>query len=234
MAASRARHPRQRLPDRLSRRCPSARHVGFGRRGHDGARHRGSAPPLKRRVSGVGFGPSASPRRFLHRILGCDGRAKRVNQERDASSPASTIRRRREGWRDAPSGAGRTGATGMERRQLDLEGERSPWKERAHQCWQRRWDATDSSVEEGLEVGPSARSALTALAGNGLRGRCDTRVRASRAVPPRSARRWRCCAENDSNRLGGGIVVDVVEFHLGGSELRPEALCGPLREPLRW
>jgi hypothetical protein len=117
---------------------------------------------------------------------------------------------------------------------VDLEGERSPWKERAHQCWQRRWDATDSSVEEGLEVGPSARSALNALAGNGLRGRCNTRARASRAIPSRSVRRWRRCAGNDSIRFGGGSVDDVVEVHLGGSELRPEALYGPPREPPRW
>jgi hypothetical protein len=40
---------------------------------------------------------------------------------------------------------------------MDLEGEQSPWKERVSRHWQRRCDTTDSSAEESLEVGCTAR-----------------------------------------------------------------------------
>jgi len=38
---------------------------------------------------------------------------------------------------------------------MDLEGDTSPWETRAMDRWQRRFLATDSSAEQGLEVGRS-------------------------------------------------------------------------------
>jgi len=73
-----------------------------------------------------------------------------------------------------------------------LEGEQSPWKERALQCWQRCWDATDPSTEQGLEVGRSTRRTLAARSGNGPCGRCHIVGRVPRRDPPsRSVRRSR-------------------------------------------
>jgi hypothetical protein len=43
-----------------------------------------------------------------------------------------------------------------ERAKEDLGGEQSPWKDRAVRHWKRRGIATDSSAEQGLEVGHSA------------------------------------------------------------------------------
>jgi hypothetical protein len=52
----------------------------------------------------------------------------------------------------------------------DLEGERSPWKERAIIRWKRLVVATDSSVEKGLEIGASAGTELNSSPGNGRWG----------------------------------------------------------------
>lgn len=53
----------------------------------------------------------------------------------------------------------------------DLEGEQSPWEERATRRWQRRWVATDSSTEQRPEVGCSAGAAPKADGGNGIHPR---------------------------------------------------------------
>jgi hypothetical protein len=53
----------------------------------------------------------------------------------------------------------------------NLEGEQSPWETRAMPRRQRRDVATDSSAEQGLEVGRSPGGQLTAKPGNGQRGR---------------------------------------------------------------
>jgi hypothetical protein len=48
----------------------------------------------------------------------------------------------------------------------NLRGEWKPRKDRASCFWQREWDVTDSSVEQGLEVGRPDGSVLNGLSGN--------------------------------------------------------------------
>jgi len=60
---------------------------------------------------------------------------------------------------------------GRQRKERDLEGEPSPWEERAIHRWKRRRVATDSSVEKGPEIGASAGAVLTSTSGNGRLGR---------------------------------------------------------------
>jgi hypothetical protein len=55
----------------------------------------------------------------------------------------------------------------------NLEGEQSPWEERAKRRWKRRRIATDSSVEKRPEVGASSGAVLTVPSGNGRCGRCQ-------------------------------------------------------------
>jgi hypothetical protein len=59
------------------------------------------------------------------------------------------------------------GSAGRERGRADLEGEQSPWKERAAGRWKRRQVATDSSVEKCPGVDCSIEAALAAAPGNG-------------------------------------------------------------------
>jgi hypothetical protein len=65
----------------------------------------------------------------------------------------------------------REGTGGQRRKREDLEGDTSPWETRATHRWKRRDVATDSSVEQGLEVGRSPGGHLTLGPGNGTHGR---------------------------------------------------------------
>ena len=58
-----------------------------------------------------------------------------------------------------------------QRASIGLEGERSPWEERAVFRWKRRGIATDSSVEKSPGIDMSAAAALTGPPGNGWDGR---------------------------------------------------------------
>jgi hypothetical protein len=58
-----------------------------------------------------------------------------------------------------------------QRRSSDLEGEQSPWEERAKRCRQRHRIATDSLVEKRLEIEASSGEALTTAFGNEQRRR---------------------------------------------------------------
>lgn len=75
--------------------------------------------------------------------------------------------------------------------EADLEGEASPWKERATSGWQRQLVATDSPVEQGPEVGrrPMSSDVWSRRAGSScderhrlLRKRLSTRANATSAV----------------------------------------------------
>lgn len=75
--------------------------------------------------------------------------------------------------------------------EADLEGEASPWKERATGCWQRQLVATDSLVEQGPEVGrrPASSDARSRRVGSScderhrlLRKRLSSRADATSAV----------------------------------------------------
>jgi hypothetical protein len=92
----------------------------------------------------------------------------------------------------------RSGARG------DLEGEQSPWKERAVSGWQRLLQTTDSSAEQGLEVGHSAKD----------------------SAGPRPTR----FGERDASR-SGSLTASVVERL--GRRLRTssEGRCGPQGKP---
>jgi hypothetical protein len=81
-----------------------------------------------------------------------------------------------------------------ERAKEDLEGEQSPWKDRAFHRWQQGWNATDSSAEQGLEVGRSA----VERAGASHRQRT-----AHRRAKPRPAPRPRPWLEGRSQRATG-------------------------------
>jgi hypothetical protein len=65
----------------------------------------------------------------------------------------------------------RAAHSSWQRRSSDLEGEQSPWEERAKRCWQRHRIATDSLVEKRLEIEASSGAALTATFGNERRRR---------------------------------------------------------------
>jgi hypothetical protein len=69
---------------------------------------------------------------------------------------------------------------------MDLEGDRSPWETRAMDRWQRRFLATDSSAEQGLEVGRSLWRAVD----------CRTRQRVKRKAAIHSR-------ANDGENLSG-------------------------------
>jgi hypothetical protein len=56
---------------------------------------------------------------------------------------------------------------GRRRKREDLEGDTSPWETRVTARWKRREVTTDSSAEQGLEVGRSPGGQLTAKPGNG-------------------------------------------------------------------
>jgi hypothetical protein len=59
----------------------------------------------------------------------------------------------------------------QERKLKDLEGDQSPWEERAAHGWKRPWADTDSSAEQSPEVGCPTAAALTTNTGNGVRRR---------------------------------------------------------------
>jgi hypothetical protein len=135
---------------------------------HFGGGHGGSplgvpAPSLKR----AGGGDRLRPPDWA-----CGARLRPDDtRETDGGMPAVRAMRdspRRARSRSTTFGRWAPPIRGRERMTKDLEGEQSPWEERATRRWQRRWVATDSSTEQCPEVGCSAGAAPKADAGNGI------------------------------------------------------------------
>ena len=121
----------------------------------------------------VGFGPRA---RLA--LLASAGRA-RGNRRRDpsgaATGPKSRPASRAPGLWPAVSARPRHGP-GWSGARVDLGGEQSPWKDRVFVRRQRRTDTTDSSTEQGPEVGRSRRLEESARR-TSVRRACEAVVR---------------------------------------------------------
>jgi hypothetical protein len=112
--------------------------------------------------------PSPACRERRSATAGGMRRAHRVD-ERLGAKPRSPRRRRRR----------------AERAKEDLGGEQSPWKDRAIRRRQRRGIATDSSAEQGLEVGHSAVERA------GVASRKRASHRRAKPSPAQGSLRWR-------------------------------------------
>ena len=93
------------------------------------------------------------------------GRRHFRNRQRDSSGPATTIRRRGDSRSQLSS---RGTDFGLERCVADLEGDTSPWKERATDH-RKRW-AVDNGLcqrSKALKSGCSATTTVDTVSGNG-------------------------------------------------------------------
>jgi hypothetical protein len=143
------------------------------------------SPVVPRLGGGHGGSPLGVPAHSLKRAGGgdrlwppdwaCDARLRPDGaRETDGGMPAVRAMRdspRRARSRSTTFGRWAPPIRGRERMTKDLEGEQSPWEERATRRWKRRWVATDSSTEQCPEVGCSAGAAPKADAGNGIHPR---------------------------------------------------------------
>jgi hypothetical protein len=108
--------------------------------------------------------PQMTHRQGGQPLEGCQrGRSRRDSPRRYAPRMCP---RRFAGTDSFPARPGWSGACS------DLGGETSPWKERAARHWKRCRAATDSSTEQGREVGSFVGVALAVTSGNGCPGRC--------------------------------------------------------------
>jgi hypothetical protein len=124
---------------------------------------------------------------------------------------------------------GRVGSTrespGRLRRKSNLEGDRSPWKERAFQVPERVPDATDPFAEQCLEVEGSTRQTCLSPTSNGERG----------ASPSGGVQRHGGTGRGDTVRLWAGGTLRRVEIASRGRGL-PHPGCsrlafGPVASP---
>jgi hypothetical protein len=114
------------------------------------------------------------------------------------------------------------GAGGRRRGRKDLEGEPSPWETRAMDHWKRWHVATDSSAEQGLEVGRSHGGCRTPNPATGEARDTDTPMRGrGEVVQLRQGHRH-------SSLLDHPVDVGV---RFGGSEHRLDPGNGPLARP---
>jgi hypothetical protein len=128
---------------------------------------------------------------------------------------------------DALAEGNRGTAAGRE----DLEGETSPWETRAAHRWQRRHVATDSSAEQGLEVGrsPGGRSPLEP--GNGNHRRAP-RTPAHERVETLLLRQGRPAPLEpwSLSRMWGSASADRSLFEIQGTVLAPGSHLGGIGE----
>jgi hypothetical protein len=125
--------------------------------------------------------PSPACRERRSATAGGMRRAHRVD-ERLGAKPRSPRRRRRR----------------AERAKEDLGGEQSPWKDRAIRRRQRRGIATDSSAEQGLEVGHSAVERA------GVASRKRASHRRAKPSPAQESLRWRQGVRSEQPAFGSG------------------------------
>lgn len=123
---------------------------GFGRRAEKACRSESASAP----------GLVSSPLHRSHLRVGSVGALEGQSSEgshRCSYRPQQPVLRRgRRGLR--PVAACRSWhGPGWSGSRVDLGGEQSPWKDRVSTCRQRRSDTTDSSTEQGREVGRSRR-----------------------------------------------------------------------------
>jgi hypothetical protein len=148
----------------------------------------GSSPAAREAANRPGFGP----------VSGGDGRASArvVNFQRDPVPRCASASRGRNGVRRHPSGRRfRLPHEQSLGRSRSLEGDRSPWKDRATAGQKWPVDATDSLAEQGLEADAPCRAA----SGNGGCG-----------VRPFSQREVEVCLGGPEPRVGKGAGRSVV------------------------
>jgi hypothetical protein len=114
-------------------------------------------------------------------------------------------------------GSGRPGKPGRLRRKSNLEGDTSPWKERAFQVPARVPDATDPFAEQRLEVEGSTRQTCLSPTSNGERG----------ASPSGGVQRHGGTGRGDTVRLWAGGTLRRVEIASRGRGL-PHPGCSRL------
>lgn len=107
----------------------------------------------------------------------------------------------------------------------NLEGEQSPWEERATRRWKRRRIATDSSVEKRPEVGASSGAALTVPSGNRRCGRYQS-------VPSACATRSSGLARPTSRSRAASTRSPTPASAEEGAHRASAAVLG--RPPRRW
>jgi hypothetical protein len=198
---------------------------------------------LKRRCSGTRLRPPMSSVSPTASAAGGEGEPPKAAQWPDKAAAC------RHGGRPGHSdpglrlgpGAFWSGIARLERRERDLGGEQSPWKDRVTGRWQRQLVTTDSSAEQSLEVGCSVRfrRALTSAHLGGCRRSATETPRLRLRNPvgdPRVTGRASSRSSGAEPAPGGGLIVRQASAlrhrHRGGNftwqrrELRsPPALC---------